>query len=89
MEPRKFRFKHWKGLDNFGIFSIEQGDIEEPEIIGHLKRLFDENWEWQLRKEDEYSYIVRFPPHKRVENLLVGQATLFYLNGTGVLEWGC
>jgi hypothetical protein len=28
---------------------------------------------------------MRFPPHKKVEDLVVGQATLFYLKGTNVL----
>jgi hypothetical protein len=28
---------------------------------------------------------VRFPPHKKVEDLVVGQTTLFYLRGTNVL----
>lgn len=28
---------------------------------------------------------MRFPPHKKVEDLVVGEATLFYLEGTNVL----
>lgn len=85
VEPRGGRFRHWKGLENFGVLTIEQGDIEEAKIYDHLKNLFDDKWEWKLRQEDEYTYIIRFPPQKRVEDLVVGQATLFYLRGTDVL----
>lgn len=31
------------------------------------------------------THIIRFPPHKKVENLVIGQATLFYLNGSSVV----
>lgn len=85
VQPREGRFRHWKGLDNFGVLTIEQGDIEEKKIIDHLKNLFDDKWEWRLRQEDEYPYIIRFPPQKRVEDLVVGEATLFHLRGTRIL----
>lgn len=85
VEPRGNRFSHCKGLDNFGILTIEQGEIGEADIITHLKKLFDERWEWKLRKQDEYSYIIRFPPQRRVENLVIGQASLFYFTGTKVV----
>ena len=62
VEPRENMFRHWRGLDNFGILTIEQGDIDQERIIGHLENLFDENWDWRLRQDDEYSYIIRFPP---------------------------
>lgn len=55
VEPRGNRFSHWKGLDNFGVLTIEQGDIEEARIVDHLKDLFDDKWDWQLRKEDDYT----------------------------------
>lgn len=86
VEPREGRFKHWRGLDNYGIITLEQGDIiEEATVVQHLRNLFDDKWDWQLRQEDEYSYVMRFSPHKKVEDLVVGQATLFYLKGTNVL----
>lgn len=30
-------------------------------------------------------YIVRFPPHKKVENLIIGKTPLFNLNKAGVV----
>lgn len=78
-------FRHWKGLENFGVLTIEQGDIEEAKIYDHLRDLFDDKWDWKLRQEDDYTYIIRFPPQKKVEDFVVGQATLFYLKGTNVL----
>jgi hypothetical protein len=34
---RTGRFKHWAGLDNFGIFTIEEGELEEEEIVQTLR----------------------------------------------------
>jgi len=38
-----------------------------------------------LKKSDEYSYIVRFPPNRKVENLVIGKASVFDLNRPGVV----
>jgi hypothetical protein len=31
--PREGRFRHWTGVDNFGVFTIEEGALSEEEII--------------------------------------------------------
>lgn len=80
VEPRGNRFTHWNGLDNFGLLKIEEGVIDEDGIILNLKELFDDKWPWQLRKSGEGKFIIRFPPGRRVENLVIGKTSLFYLN---------
>lgn len=71
-------------MDNFGLFSIVSGEMDEVDILENLKNLFGKDWNWQLKKHRVNSYIVRFPPEKKVESLVVGNASLFYLNKTGV-----
>jgi hypothetical protein len=38
-----------------------------------------------LKKADEYKYIVRFPPDRKVEKLVIGKASVFDLNRPGVV----
>lgn len=85
VEPRGNRFKHWVGMENFGVFAIEEGIIDEAGILSNLKMLFDKGWNWQLRKTEENKFIVRFPPHKKVENLIIGKKSLFNLDQEGVV----
>jgi hypothetical protein len=61
-----------KFLENYAILTLEEGEIEESEIVDSLKRLFDSNWNWQLRELEEYNFFVRFPPTKRILDILVG-----------------
>ena len=51
----------------------------------NLRELFDKDWAWQLKKYDEYRYIVRFPLDRKVENLAIGQASVFDLNRPGAV----
>lgn len=85
VEPRVNRFRHWLGMDNFGLFSIVRGEMDEEEILENLRYLFGREWNWQLKKQEGDSYIVRFPPTKKVKSLVVGSASLFYLNKLGVM----
>lgn len=39
-------------MDNFGVLTIEEGEIEEEGIIENLKVLIDREWNWQLRKAE-------------------------------------
>lgn len=85
MEERDNRFNHWVGMDNYGLLTIEEGIIDESGIVDNLKILFDKNWTWQLKKSDEFKYIVRFPPDRKVENIVIGRASVFDMNKEGVV----
>lgn len=53
VEARENRFKHWQGLDNFGLVSIVSGEISEEGLVTNLRELFDRNWDWQLKKTED------------------------------------
>lgn len=59
---REGRFKHWAGFENYGVFTIEEGNLNEEEIIKTLKQQVDKEWAWKLMKMDEYRFLVKFPP---------------------------
>lgn len=51
----------------------------------YLKELIDRDWPWQLKKMDDFSYMARFPPHKKVESVVINKATYFYLENETVM----
>jgi hypothetical protein len=53
-----------KFLDNYVVMTVEEGFIEEHEILESLQKIFDQNWQWQLKEIDDFRYLVRFPAHK-------------------------
>jgi hypothetical protein len=46
VEEEEDRFKLWIGFDACGIFTIEEGEMDQPNIIKKLKELFDKEWGW-------------------------------------------
>lgn len=71
------RFRHWQGIDNFGVFTIVDGVIDKEGILQNLREFFDKDWNWQLKKIEKASYLIRFPPSRKVENLVIWKASLF------------
>jgi hypothetical protein len=43
VEDREGRFSHWVGMDNFGVITIKEGDIDEEGLLENLRELFDRN----------------------------------------------
>jgi hypothetical protein len=64
VQEEENRGGYLKFLDNFAILTIGEGEIETTKIVEKLVSLFDRKWHWQLRKMEEYKYLVKFPPHK-------------------------
>ena len=57
-------------LRNCGKLFIETGEITMEELKWELASTFNAaNWPWQIRQLDEWCYLVRFPPNKKVEDL--------------------
>ncbi|CAO2201094.1 unnamed protein product [Urochloa humidicola] len=83
--PREGRFKHWAGLDNYGIFTVEEGELTEEEIVKALKTQVDKDRQWKLMKLEEYRYMVKFPPYKKIETIVIGKASYFYLKKDSVM----
>lgn len=85
VEEREDRFKHWSGFDNYGIFTVEEGELDEEGVLQALRELCDRDWQWKLMKMEDYKYLVRFPPHKRVDSNVIGKASYFYLRNDTVM----
>lgn len=76
---RPGRLNHWNNFDNCAVFTVEEGDVSEGEIIENFKTMFDDKWAWHLNPIDEYRYLVRFPPHKKLAEILMPKVIYFYL----------
>lgn len=48
---------------------IETGDITKDELQLELATCFNPAWPWQIRQLEEWCYLVRFPPNKKVEDI--------------------
>jgi hypothetical protein len=75
----------WDTTDNHGVLTIEEEDMEQEEIIQNLKRMFDKDWQWKLKPMDNYKYMIKFPPSKRVESTSMGDVIWFPLSKEGVM----
>lgn len=62
-------------------FTIEAMKISEEELVEYLKRQVDKKWPWQLTKLEEYSYLIRFPPNKKVESNVMNKGTSTWMKG--------
>jgi hypothetical protein len=85
VDSKEDRIRLWDTTDNQGVLTIEEGEMEQEEIIQNLKRMFDKEWQWKLKPIDEYKYMLRFPPAKRVENIATGDVIRFPLSKEGVM----
>jgi hypothetical protein len=74
-----------KVLDNCAILIVEEGDIGQEEIVENLLQLFDKKWHWELREIEEFKFLLRFPPHKKIANTLISDITYFNLRKEDVL----
>jgi hypothetical protein len=79
------KIRLWDSSDNHGVLTIEEGDMEQKDILQNLMRMFDKEWQWKLKPMDEYRYLVRFPPNKRVDSIAMGDVIWFPLNKEGVM----
>lgn len=72
-------------LITLGVFTVEEGELCEEEIVMTLKNQIDKEWNWKLMRMDEFRYLVKFPPHIKVESKVLGKATFFYLKNDEVM----
>jgi len=63
-------------VSNCGKVYIDTGEITKEELVKELATSFNPTWPWQVRQLDEWSFLVRFPPNKRVQDL----ADLYSIN---------
>ncbi|TVU32565.1 hypothetical protein EJB05_24298, partial [Eragrostis curvula] len=85
VDQRPDRVNHWCNFDNCGVLTIEEGEMTVEDIVRNMKNTFDKEWAWTVRPLGDYSYLVRFPPNKKVEAIVFGGTTYFYLDKEGVM----
>jgi hypothetical protein len=72
-------------INNHSVLTIEEGEIEHEEIVQSLRRMFYKEWNCKLITMDEYRYMVKFPPNKKVEDIAMRDVIWFPLNKEGVM----
>jgi hypothetical protein len=65
VEENEDRFKLLTGFDNYGIFTIEEVEMDQDNTVKNMRALFAREWNLQPKKLDEFSFLVRFPSEKK------------------------
>uniref|UniRef100_A0ACD5T6Q2 Uncharacterized protein n=1 Tax=Avena sativa TaxID=4498 RepID=A0ACD5T6Q2_AVESA len=74
--PHHLEFYHIEGHDsavpevfNVGIVYIKAGEINKEELAREFSIIYKTNWPWLIRSLDNWTYLVKFPPHMKVEDV--------------------
>jgi hypothetical protein len=59
----------WLNMDNVGI-AIVDGDISMEELKQNFSDIWKTNWPWQMRQLEVDKFLVRFPPGKKIKDLV-------------------
>jgi hypothetical protein len=57
------------GISNIGIVYIEAGEVSKEELAKEFSVIYKTNWPWQIRSLDQWTFLVKFPPHMLVEDV--------------------
>lgn len=60
----------WLNMSNVCVAVIEEGSITTQELKNNFSEIWKTNWPWQVRQLTEKRFLVRFPPHKKVKDLV-------------------
>jgi hypothetical protein len=79
-------FKHWSGffhvevegpaavqwlnMDNVVIVVVNEDEISEQELEQNFNKMRKVKWFWQIRQLCDKKFLVRFPPSKRIKDLV-------------------
>jgi hypothetical protein len=79
----------WLNLTNCGVVKVKTGVVTLSELKKELSEIYCKEWPWQIRELEPGSFLVRFPPHKKVAD--IKNYPSFNLRKEGVqvevLEW--
>lgn len=53
--------QHMGHMKNVGIVYVESGQASKSEIAHNFSAIYKTNWPWQIRKLDEWTYLVKPP----------------------------
>jgi hypothetical protein len=76
-------------MDNVGIMVVNEGEISEKELEQNFNEMWKVNWFWQIRQLSAGRFLVRFPPSKRIKELVEYPAINLKKKGVNVsfLNW--
>jgi hypothetical protein len=57
-------------MDNMVIVVVNEGEISEKELEQNFNEMWKVKWFWQIRRLSEKRFLVRFPPNKRIKDLV-------------------
>jgi hypothetical protein len=79
----------WLNINNCGVVVVRKGEISMSELEKELSEIFCKDWTLQIREITPYKFLVRFPPHKKVEDIKSLPSFNLRQEGVqvGVLEW--
>jgi hypothetical protein len=79
----------WLNLTNCGVVKIIRGVVSLAEIEKELSYIFCKEWPWQIRERTPTRFLVRFPPQRKVADII--SLPSFNLRKEGVqvevVEW--
>jgi hypothetical protein len=52
------------------VVTIEDGEISREDLAWEFSNIYKTNWPWKIRELGNWSYLVKFPPHIPVEQVL-------------------
>lgn len=61
--------QHIGAKKNVGIVYVESGQVDKKELAHNFSLIYKTNWPWQRRRLDEWTFLVKFPPHIPVESV--------------------
>jgi len=59
----------WLNLTNCGVVKVKTSVVTLSELEKELSEIYCKEWLWQIRELEPGSFLVRFPPHKRVADI--------------------
>jgi hypothetical protein len=57
-------------IRNCGVVTIEDGEISREDLAREFSNIYKTNWPWKIRELGDWSYLVKFPPHIPVEQVI-------------------
>ena len=55
---------------NIGMVVVEEGDLTKEELAKEFSDIYNANWPWQIRDIGQWCFLVKFPPHIPVEQVI-------------------
>lgn len=61
--------QHIGARKNVGMVYVESRQVSKKELGHNFSLIYKTNWPWQIRKLDEWTFMVKFPPHVPMESV--------------------